>query len=234
VSSRAASPYQGLVDADPKGVSWGSAIRTHISTLQRRAGCQLPHSPSKSRPPVPTRVSRLTGAGSQPCATAGHRRKRWRSLPLHGPAGEVSVLTPVLGVLGAIRTHTAQRLVLVPPTELGYEDVEPPSGVEPDHPPYGGEAASRARRRRCRARIRTLTPVAQNDVACPISRPGIKCARRELNPHARRHRYLRPARLPVSPPALGAPPGTRTPNPKIKSLLLSPIELAARGAPPGN
>jgi hypothetical protein len=73
--------------------------------------------------------------------------------------------------------------------------------------PYGGGAASRARRRRCRARIRTLTPVAQNDVACQISRPGIECARRELNPHARRHRYLRPERLPVSPPALGAPPG---------------------------
>ena len=38
-----------------------------------------------SRLLVPTRVSCLTGAGSQPCATAGHRRKRWRSLPLHRP-----------------------------------------------------------------------------------------------------------------------------------------------------
>ena len=62
----------------------GSRTRTCVRRFQGPAGMQQP-TPEWSRLPVPTRVSCLTGAGSQPCATAGHRRKRWRSLPLHGP-----------------------------------------------------------------------------------------------------------------------------------------------------
>ena len=38
---------------------------------------------------------------------------------------------------------TSSRWCLLP---LGYEDMEPPSGVEPDHPPYEGGAAASARR----------------------------------------------------------------------------------------
>lgn len=38
---------------------------------------------------------------------------------------------------------------------LGYEDPEPPPGVEPGHPLYEGEAASRARRRSYPPWIRT-------------------------------------------------------------------------------
>ena len=54
----------------------------------------------------------------------------------------VSVLTPVLGVLGGSRTRTVSDLGAVPPTELGYEDVEPPPGADPGHPPYEGGAAA--------------------------------------------------------------------------------------------
>jgi hypothetical protein len=52
------------------------------------------------------------------------------------------VLTPVLGVLGGSRTCTASDLDAVPPTKLGYEDVEPPPGADLGHPPYGGGAAA--------------------------------------------------------------------------------------------
>ena len=37
-----------------------------------------------------------------------------------------------------------------------------------------------------------------------------ECAGRGSNPHARRHWFLGPARLPISPPALGAATGNRT------------------------
>jgi hypothetical protein len=44
--------------------------------------------------------------------------------------------------------------------------------------------------------------------ACPVHPP--KCAGRESNPHALRHGHLRPAWLPVTPPARGADDGPRT------------------------
>jgi hypothetical protein len=46
----------------------------------------------------------------------------------------VSVLTPVLSVLGGSRTRTVSDLDAAPPTNLGYEDVEPPPGADPGHP----------------------------------------------------------------------------------------------------
>jgi hypothetical protein len=87
-----------------------AGLEPACADFKDRPGSQQP-TPEWSRLPVPTRVSCLTGAGSQPCATAGHRRKRWRSFPLHGPTG-VSVLTPVLGVLGGSRTRTVSDLTL--------------------------------------------------------------------------------------------------------------------------
>src|SRR5215831_1871322 len=51
----------------------GSSPRTSVRRFQGPAGMPATH-PEWSRLPVPTRVSCLTGAGSQPCATAGHRR----------------------------------------------------------------------------------------------------------------------------------------------------------------
>ena len=54
----------------------------------------------------------------------------------------VSVLTPVLGVLGGSRTRAVSELNAAPPTNLGYEDVESPPGADPGHPPYQGGAAA--------------------------------------------------------------------------------------------
>ena len=54
----------------------------------------------------------------------------------------VSVLTPVLGVLGGSRTRAASELNAAPRTKLGYEDVEPPPGADPGHSPYEGGAAA--------------------------------------------------------------------------------------------
>jgi hypothetical protein len=45
-------------------------------------------------------------------------------------------------VLGAIRTHTAQPLMLVPPADWATRTSEPPSGADPDRPPYEGGAAA--------------------------------------------------------------------------------------------
>lgn len=102
VPIRATRPYRGPADAGPKGVSWGSAIRTRTNSFFRLSGCLLPHSPlgpratcarqdlnlrcprpqrgldaagvrARSRHPVPTRTAGLTGAGSQPCVTACRR-----------------------------------------------------------------------------------------------------------------------------------------------------------------
>lgn len=44
--------------------------------------------------------------------------------------------------------------------------------------------------------------------ACPVHPP--ECAGRDSNPHALRHGHLRPAWLPVTPPARGADDGLRT------------------------
>lgn len=45
-------------------------------------------------------------------------------------------------VLGAIRTHTSQRLMLVPPAYWATRTSEPPSGADPDRPPYESGAAA--------------------------------------------------------------------------------------------
>jgi hypothetical protein len=45
-------------------------------------------------------------------------------------------------VLGAIRTRTAQPLMLVPPADWATRTSEPPSGADPDRPPYEGGAAA--------------------------------------------------------------------------------------------
>jgi hypothetical protein len=93
----------------------GSAIRTHLSTLQKAYGLPLPHSPSQPSP-VPTRASCFTRAGSQPCATAScPRRDSNPALPI------------------------SSRSCLLP---VGYEDLEPSSGADPDHLPYEGKVTA--------------------------------------------------------------------------------------------
>jgi hypothetical protein len=187
----------------------GAGLEPACADFKDRPGCQQP-TPEWSRLPVPTRVSCLTGAGSQPCATARHRRKRWRSFPLHGPTG-VSVLTPVLGVLGGSRTRTVSDLDAAPPTKLGYEDMGAATRCRPGPSAVRGRSRSRARRRELGNQDSNLNRTGQSRSCCRVTPFPIECARRDLNPHARRHRFLKPGCLPVPPPALGAlgaPPGT--------------------------
>src|SRR5215831_876240 len=175
-----ALPRRRSVHWSYRGNVPGAGLEPACADFKDRPGCQQP-TPEWSRLPVPTRVSCRTGAGSQPCATAGHRRKRWRSLPLHGPQGG-SVLTPVLGALGAGRTHTCTVPWTVA-SAIGPRGRGAATRCRPGPSAVRRRSRSRARRRRCRARIRTLTPVAQNHVACLVSRPGIECGRRDSDPH---------------------------------------------------
>ena len=103
---------------------------------------------------MPTRVSSLQGQGHSRVRRQGTGASdggRFRFTE-----HRFSVLTPVLGVLGAIRTHTAQYLMPVPvPPAVGCEDMEPPPGAGPGHPPYEGEAAAVRGGVSCPARIRT-------------------------------------------------------------------------------
>ena len=49
---RATRPYRGHVDAGPKGVSWGSAIRTRTSSFKGYRAAWLPVPPSEPFPRV--------------------------------------------------------------------------------------------------------------------------------------------------------------------------------------
>ena len=49
---RATRPYRGHADAGPKGVSWGSAIRTRTSSFKGYRAAWLPDSPSEPFPRV--------------------------------------------------------------------------------------------------------------------------------------------------------------------------------------
>ncbi len=49
VPIRATRPYLGHADAGPKGVSWGSAIRTRTNSFRDYRAAWLPHSPSAPR-----------------------------------------------------------------------------------------------------------------------------------------------------------------------------------------
>jgi hypothetical protein len=106
----------------------------------------------------PTRLERVTCPLQEGRSASDELRRR---------AGEAVCPVRFERTLSA---YSAPRLL-----PLVYEHVEPSPGADPGLLPYGGRVTSRVRRHCCRARIRTLTPVAQNHVACLVSRPGIKC-----------------------------------------------------------
>ena len=90
-----------------------------------------------------------------------------------------------------IRTRTADLLGIVTPAVLVYEDTEPPPGVEPGLRPYGGRAASRARRRSWPSWPRTRKLRVQGPADLPILPMAIKCGRRESNAQATRFELVR-------------------------------------------
>jgi hypothetical protein len=60
------------------------------------------------------------------------------------------------------------------------------------------------------------------------------CARRESNPHVRRHRFLGPARLPVTPPALESDRRDSNSPCDLGKVACLPLTLRSHGACPGN
>jgi hypothetical protein len=154
------------------------------------------------RQPIPDRRSPLPGSNG--------------SLPSYK---EVALPDELSGrdVLGAIRTHTAQRLMLVPPAGLGYEDIRAAVRCRSGPPALRGRGRSRARRRGCPPWIRTTTARAQNAVSCQLDQRAL--VREAGLAPARRGVWAREVCLPSLP---RAPPGTRTPFSWIKSPVLHP------------
>ena len=134
----AASPYHGLVDADLKGVSWGTWTRTTTAGVKAQPTAIF-LIPIESRPPVPIRASPLTGGRSQPCAAALCTREELcarEDLNLHSPRGP-------------------QRPQHCASTCSAAGTLEPLPGADPGHPPYEGGAAAVRGGVSCPARTRT-------------------------------------------------------------------------------
>ena len=109
-------PYRGR--APPlsyQGSAPGSGVEPEINRVKAGLPTADGALPEWSRLPVPTRISRLTRAGSQPCATASCPR---RDLNAH--------YQPPRDCASAI----------------GLRGLEPPPGADPGHPPYEGGAAA--------------------------------------------------------------------------------------------
>jgi hypothetical protein len=157
VPTRAARPYRGHADADPKGASWGSATRTRISRCQGPAGCRYPtphRSPHRVLPPAGTVYKAIPVVG--PKGSTYARRESNPDQPGPRP-GHLPV---------AARAHK-----------------EPPPGADPGHPPYEGEAAAV---RGGGAAPRGFEPrfAASGAAVLPFRRKGIEYGRRESNAHA--------------------------------------------------
>ena len=72
---RATRPYRGLADAGPKGVSWGSAIRTRTASFKGYRAAWLPHSPHWGPSPGSNWATTLTGGGRTPVRRALRARR---------------------------------------------------------------------------------------------------------------------------------------------------------------
>jgi hypothetical protein len=159
----------------------------------------------QSRPQVPTRVIRLKRAKSQPCVTAFVRSA---------------------GVEPA-----TSRLSTWPLCRLEYEHVEPLPGADPGHPRYEGGAATV---RSGLAGIPGFEPgysgfrarrVCQFPHIPSVRAAGVEPAR------AHAHQVLSLARLPITPRPR-APPGNRTPFPRLRVGCFTAIARGARSRTP--
>ena len=68
---------------------------------------------------------------------------------------------------------------------MGYEDMEPPPGADPGHPPYEGEAAAVHGGEAAHRGFEPRLPDPESSVL-PVERMGIKCGRRDSNAQAAR------------------------------------------------
>jgi hypothetical protein len=138
VPIRAASPYHGLVDADLKGVRWGTWTRTTTAGVKGQPPAIF-LIPIESRPPVPIRASPLTGGRSQPCAAALCTREELcarRGFEPPQPSRTTATST--------LRVYLFRH---------GHPGAAP--GADPGHPPYEGGAAAVRDGVSCPARTRT-------------------------------------------------------------------------------
>lgn len=103
------------------GTTWRPTIRTRTTRAKTSRAAVTPAA-IVSPPPVPTRAS-----------------FPYKGRPDAGPEG--------IGTLGEIRTHTAHRLGVVPPTVLGYERLRAAVRCRSGPPALRGQGRSRARRR---------------------------------------------------------------------------------------
>jgi hypothetical protein len=98
---------------------WAPRVRTWIfSGVKARWVCRFPYRPIGSLRPGSNGLPAVYKTAALPGELRRHR------------------------VLGAIRTHTAEHLGLVPPADWATRTSEPPSGADPDRPPYEGGAAA--------------------------------------------------------------------------------------------
>jgi hypothetical protein len=110
--------------------SWPPRLRTWKLRGQNPAGLPIP--------PAAIRASHRSRTGTLPLT--GRLRYRLRQGGGAGTRRGAVIARPdrrVPSVLGAIRTHTAALLRRVPPA-VGLRGLEPSSGADPDHAPYGG------------------------------------------------------------------------------------------------
>ena len=126
--------------------------------IQSQAVCNSPIG-HQSRPPVPTRVTCVTRAGSQPCATASSCARR-ASNPQH-PASRAGLST-----------------------RLEYEHIGAAIRCRPGSPALRGRGRSRARRRSWPSWPRTRKLRVQSPAGLPIPLMAIEYGRRDPNPHA--------------------------------------------------
>ena len=163
--TRAARPYQGRADADPKGISSGSWTRTSVRRGQNPAGMPATH-PGMSWSPrqVPPLAGRL-----------------YKGRPVVGPGGKYARRD------SNPHPHGPQPC---PSASCGTSAREPPPGVEPGHPPYEGEAASRARRRSCPSWIRTTIRGFRGRRPA-VRRKGTECGRCDSNAQTARFELAR-------------------------------------------
>ena len=167
---RATRPYRGHADAGPKGVSWGSAIRTRTSSFKGYRATWLPRSPLEPFPRV----------------ELGHRRYRGRTDA--GPKGTVrsatvrSTTVRSAGLEPALSTSSSWPLYRwstsawsrhpVPTRITGLTKARPQPCVTA--PSCGSSAAGAG-----------LEPTLRGSGprGLPISRPGIAYGRRDSNAH---------------------------------------------------
>ena len=163
MSNRAARPYQGHVDADPKGASWPGWNRTSVADSWFKARRPRQQSNRSSEPPTgfePAPVSLQTRRSGH-AELQGHRAlDRIRTCPVladHQHLKLARIPTPPRAHGASGRSRTAcLSLTRGPLCQVSYRGVAAHRGFEPRLPdPESG--------------------------VLPIERMGIACGRRESN-----------------------------------------------------